>query len=278
MCRFVTYMGDDAIPLNELLGKPKNSLINQSREVIEGRLRLNADGFGLAWYKYGADKTPGVFKSIQPAWNDNNLKHLADKIKSDCFMGHVRASSVGDVVLNNCHPFVHDKYAFVHNGTIRHFHEIRRQIIDQLDDDMFNAIKAQTDSEHLFFLIMQYLHKSRDSVMANAVKKAFEYVVKLQKKQDESHASLLNIAMTSGTELFASRYASKGRTPLSLYYAFGQSVDKADDGRLLLKGEKNGALIVASEPLTDCAQEWHEVPANHYLVAGKNLNPCIEPF
>ena len=155
MCRFVAYLGKKSILLNELLVKPKNSLINQSRDAKEGRLGLNADGFGLGWYSHEIDKIPGVFKSTQPAWNDNNLKHLANKIKSSCFLAHVRASTVGDIVLNNCHPFSYHEYAFVHNGTIRFFDKIKRQIINELDDIIFSEIKAQTDSEHLFFLIMQ---------------------------------------------------------------------------------------------------------------------------
>ena len=42
--------------------------------------------FGLAWYEHAIDDIPGVFKSIRPAWNDNNLKSIAAKVKSKCFM------------------------------------------------------------------------------------------------------------------------------------------------------------------------------------------------
>ena len=91
MCRFVSYIGHQKILLSELLEKPKNSLISQSRAAQESSFVLNADGFGVAWYDNSIDQFAGVFKSIRPAWNDNNLHHIASKIKSDCFIGHVRS-------------------------------------------------------------------------------------------------------------------------------------------------------------------------------------------
>lgn len=278
MCRFVAYLGKKSILLNELLVKPKNSLINQSRDAKEGRLGLNADGFGLGWYSHEIDKIPGVFKSTQPAWNDNNLRHLANKIKSSCFLAHVRASTVGDVVLNNCHPFTYHEYAFVHNGTIRFFEKIKRQIINELDDIIFDEIKAQTDSEHLFFLIMQYLKNSRQKSIAQAVIQAFAKIDALQNKNDPESFARMNIVITNGDELFASRYVSKDKEPLSLYYAVGQEINKSDDGNLICSGASNGAIIVASEPLTDYSQEWYEIPVNHYLTVDMRLTTSIREF
>ncbi|WP_162902245.1 class II glutamine amidotransferase [Facilibium subflavum] len=279
MCRFIAYIGKERILLNELIDKPENSLINQSRQAKEGRLGLNADGFGLAWYDHAVNTFPGVFKSIQPAWNDNNLKHLASKVKSNCFLSHVRASTIGDVVFNNCHPFTHDKYAFVHNGTIRHFEKIRRHVINELDDLLFEEVKAQTDSEHLFFLIMQYMKKdSANCSMEKAVISAFAKIMSLQEKDDNEHFSRLNIALTDGENLIATRYVSKNQEPLSLYYATGQSIDAAHDETLMLEGKKTGAIVIASEPLTDYLAEWHEIPLNHYLFVNSKLKPTIKAF
>src|SRR6056300_1646366 len=112
MCRFLTYFSNQPILLENLLDKPTNSLIKQSHEAKEGTHGVNADGFGIAWYDFDIDSHPGVFKSIQPAWNDNNLIHLSQKIRSPCFLAHVRASTIGDVNQNNCHPFAYENYAF----------------------------------------------------------------------------------------------------------------------------------------------------------------------
>lgn len=276
MCRFIAYFGKDPILLEELIDKPKNSLINQSREAKEGRLGLNADGFGVAWYDQAISQSPGVFKSIQPAWNDNNLKHLSEKIRSNCFLAHVRASTVGDVVFNNCHPFSYNEYSFVHNGTIRHFEKIRRQVVNKLDDTLFDEVKGQTDSEHLFFFIMQHLKSSQNISMEQAVLNSFSNIRQLQENKSDSYFSRLNITITDGNSLMATRYVSKNQDPLSLYYAVGKSLNTSDNDHLLLEGGRNGAIIVASEPLSDYLEEWHEIPPNNYLLVEKNLKPVVK--
>ena len=117
MCRFLAYLGYSPIGIGQLIEAPSNSLINQSHARRGSMGGINGDGFGLAWYNGTQDTEPGLFKSTQPAWNDANLRHLSRKISSSCFMAHVRASTVGDVSQDNCHPFSYGPYTFVHNGT-----------------------------------------------------------------------------------------------------------------------------------------------------------------
>ena len=118
MCRFAAYLGKKPITLARIIDKPSHSLINQSRKARIGTFGLNADGFGIAWYNQNIDPIPAIFKSIQPAWNDQNLRHITSKVESTCFIGHVRASTIGNVNTVNCHPFSFENFAFVHNGTI----------------------------------------------------------------------------------------------------------------------------------------------------------------
>ena len=260
MCRFVAYLGSQPSLLSNIIINPENSLIHQSKSAKEGHFRVNGDGFGLAWYKQKMDPAPGIFKSIQPAWNDSNLMHMAGKIKSDCLLAHIRASTVGDVNFNNCHPFYYQQYAFVHNGTVHGFEKIRRQLLAKLDDDIFDAIKAQTDSEHLFFLIMQYL-KQPGLTLPQAVFKAFNTILELLAKHDPTAQAKLNIAITDGDQVITTRYANQELTPLSLYYRINPSED----------GDN---IIIASEPLDDNIDAaWHEVPHNHFVHCkrGKSL-------
>ena len=71
MCRWLAYSGSPVL-LEELLYKPKHSLIVQSLHSTMGAEETNGDGFGIGWY--GAQEVPGVFHSIEPAWNDRNLR------------------------------------------------------------------------------------------------------------------------------------------------------------------------------------------------------------
>ena len=50
------------------------------------------DGFGIGWY--GERPTPGVYRDILPAWNDQNLKSLSHQIRSGLFLAHVGRRAV----------------------------------------------------------------------------------------------------------------------------------------------------------------------------------------
>lgn len=261
MCRFVTYVGKKPVLISDLLEKPNNSLIKQSRPSEDGLRRINADGVGVAWYDFSLGSSPGVYRSIQPAWNDKNLDHITSRIKSKCFLGHIRASTVGDVSLHNCHPFSYDDYAFVHNGSIRKFAELKRDLLNELSHELFLTLNGSTDSEYLFTLMMHYVHNENLS-LSQAVFKGFQWVIDKQKTQDKKHFAKLNIAITDGKSLIATRFSTKGHDCLSLYFSV------LDD-----------AVIISSEPLDNTAEGWSEVPENHYIeVNDSPMSPIIKPI
>jgi predicted glutamine amidotransferase len=264
MCRFATYFGQEAVLLDELLAAPKNSLIKQSHESREGTHSIHADGFGVAWYNLDISKEPGIFKSTQPAWNDNNLMHISQKIKSSCFLAHVRAATVGDVNQNNCHPFAYKSYSMVHNGTIRHFDKYKKQLINMIDEKLFLELKGNTDSEHFFFLIMHFLSQKKSLI--EAVRNAINWVSTLQ--ENYLGFSRINIVITNGHELLATRFVSKGEDSLSLKYC---TQDK--------NNHKISSLILSSESLNDDELSWNELPEQHYIYINKEKMQCmIEPL
>lgn len=277
MCRFLGYLGKTPILMSDLLNRPKNSLVNQSWAAKEGPHSVNADGFGIAWYAPEIAPEPGIFKSTRPAWNDSNLQHLSHKIKSPCFLGHVRSSTVGGVSLENCHPFSYKQYALVHNGTIRHFEKLRRPLLNLLSDSLFASVKAQTDSEHFFFLVMQFLSESTDASLENALLKAVDWVQWMQKDEAQEVFSRLNLLLTDGKQMIATRFASKGQEPLSLYYSLGASSHILAPQQP--QPEAHDALVIASEPLCDLGSTWVAVPPNHYLVVeSATISPQINAF
>jgi predicted glutamine amidotransferase len=90
MCRWLAYSGSPVL-LDELLYKPKHSLIAQSLHSTLGAETTNGDGFGVGWY--GAQATPGVFRGTEPAWSDRNLRELSMHVASPLVFAHIRASS-----------------------------------------------------------------------------------------------------------------------------------------------------------------------------------------
>ena len=73
MCRWLAYTGAPVL-LTDVLYTPVHSLIDQSLHSRLGTETTNGDGFGVGWYD--AAPAPGVFRSIEPAWNDQNLREL----------------------------------------------------------------------------------------------------------------------------------------------------------------------------------------------------------
>ena len=128
----------------------RNSLVDQSLHSRLGAEPTNGDGFGVGWY--GAPPTPGVFHSIEPAWNDQNLREIAGHISSPLFFTHIRAAIGSAVQQTNCHPFRHDHWLFMHNGYINEFARIKRDLVLAVDPSLYPEIKGQADTEVLFYL------------------------------------------------------------------------------------------------------------------------------
>src|SRR5690349_24473140 len=93
MCRFLAYIGKPVLA-NDLLYMPQHSLINrQSLGAQEMSIPINGDGFGVSWYDFQLDDEPCQFRSVHPAWSDQNLRFLAKKIKTTSMFAHIRAAT-----------------------------------------------------------------------------------------------------------------------------------------------------------------------------------------
>ena len=79
MCRWLAYTGSPIL-VKDVLYTPAHSLIDQSLHSRLGAETTNGDGFGVGWYD--AAPVPGIFRSIEPAWNDQNLRELAGHVTS----------------------------------------------------------------------------------------------------------------------------------------------------------------------------------------------------
>src|SRR5207302_3168783 len=108
------------------------------------------DGFGIGWYD--GEPVPGVFRSIEPAWNDDNLREITAHVRSHLFFAHIRAAIGSAVQQTNCHPFRHGRWLFMHNGYINKLAVMKRDLVLAVDPSLYADIEGQTDSEVLFFL------------------------------------------------------------------------------------------------------------------------------
>lgn len=277
MCRFLAYKGS-SIVLDELLYEPENSLIKQSYKAKEMEEPLNGDGFGLGWYDDELSNKPGVFCSVRPAWNNKNLRSIAPIIQSECFFAHVRAASVGDVTKMNCHPFRYKNYLMMHNGGIKQFGKIKRPIIDALSEERFQWLDGQTDSQHVFALLLDHLLDGKNNPgpqnYLDAFCKTFEKIENLKERFGISEPSYLNLMITDGNLVVGSRYVTDSdKEPRSLYHSEGARYECKDGKCLMNKDcpEQDKSVLIVSEKLNEQENEWHEVPKNHMLLVNNQL-------
>ncbi len=267
MCRWLAYSGPP-IYLDRLVFKPQNSLISQSLQARESVATTNGDGFGIGWFNEKPE--PGVYRETQPAWNDENLRHLTAQIRSHHFFAHVRASTGTATSRVNSHPFRHGPWLFMHNGQIGGFEGIRRSLCFQIDPALFPYLRGSTDSE-VFFLLFLTLGGERDPAAGFA--RTVEAVQAIMAQAGIDEPLRITAALSDGQSIHALRYASDGKAP-SLYYGCGVHLDDGDDSTT--DGTGNSVLIL-SEPLDQDRAQWQEVPQSHLLIAGDGA-VSLSPF
>jgi glutamine amidotransferase len=257
MCRWLAYSGSP-IRLEELLVKRDRSLIDQSLHSRLGATTTNGDGFGVGWYEDG--EPPRVYHSTHPAWNDRNLRELAAGITSPLFMAHIRASTGSAIQETNVHPFRHGQWLWMHNGLIREYPHVRRELQLRIADDLYPSIEGTTDSETMFYLALTF-GLEHDPV--GAVEQMVGFVEETGRKHDVEHPIQMTIATTNGETIWAFRYSSE-HDSRSLFYSTALDTLRALHPELVELGAlSDETRVVVSEPLGDLTGAWNEVPESH---------------
>jgi predicted glutamine amidotransferase len=261
MCRWLAYSGSPIL-LEELLYKPEHSLIDQSLHARLGVETTNGDGFGVGWYDANTD-TPAVFRSIEPAWNDRNLREVACHVESPLFLAHIRASTGTPVQQTNCHPFRYGRWLWVHNGLVRDFVHLKRELVLAVDESLYSFIEGSTDSELLFYLALTL---GLEDDPPGAVERMVGLVEKVGRSYGTEQPLQMTIATTDGKSVWAFRYSSEGKSR-SLYYSTDmRAVREMYPERPRLQEVSDETRIIVSEPLVELAGAWNEVPESSYGV------------
>jgi glutamine amidotransferase len=271
MCRWLAYTGSPVL-LTDVLYTPVHSLIDQSLHSRLGAETTNGDGFGVGWYD--ATPTPGLFRSIEPAWNDQNLRELAGHISSHLFLAHIRAAIGSAVQQTNCHPFRHGRWLWMHNGFIRDFAAIKRDLVLAVDESLYPEIKGQTDTETLFYLALTF---GLADDPPDAVARAIGLVEARGQARGVKDPFQGTIATTDGERLWVFRYSSEGRSRSLFFTRDVRMLRQQYPEREILRQVSDDARLVVSEPIGDLPGAWNEVPEASYGVVGKGHDQLL-PF
>ncbi len=262
MCRWLAYTGS-AVLLADVLYTPAHSLIDQSLHSKLGAETTNGDGFGVGWY--GAAPVPGVFRSIEPAWNDQNLREIAGHVRSPLFFAHLRAAIGSAVQQTNCHPFRHGRWLFMHNGFIDGFAAMKRDLVLTVDESLFPEIKGQADTEVLFYLALTF---GLEDDPPGAVARAIGFVEACGQQRGVKYPFQGTIATTDGETLWVFRYSSEGKSRSLFFSRDVRAVRQLYPDREILFEMSDDTRLVVSEPVGDLPGAWNEMPEGSYGVVG----------
>lgn len=248
MCRLFGFRSAVPAAVHPSLVTQKNSLVIQSRE--------HKDGWGIA--AYGADPTPRVAHGVGAAHSDPDFHRVSSLVSSHTVVAHVRLASVGAVEMRNSHPFLHGRWSFVHNGTLRDFPEHRKALEALIHPELRVNIQGTTDSERCLYLFLTRLSArsaldapARVDDVARALAETMQLVAELTDKPGQPR-SAMNFLATDGEVMVATR---RHRT---LFISDGR---RGPCGKTRVPaGTRLEQLVIASEALCGDQTGWEEIP------------------
>ncbi len=202
MCRVFGCVATEPVSIRHELLEAENPLIRQSED--------HDSGWGTAAYARADGGPPQLVRFPEAAYSDGEFV-AATGLRGRIFNVHVRRATMGDLSLENTHPFCLDRYTLGHNGTIVAYPRLLEPGVQPPAGD--------TDSEHLFNLLM-HRYDAADPVAS--LRRALGTAV------ERSPFSGLNVLFSDGEKLYA---YCLGR--FDLYWV-----------------ARPGQLLVASEKLT----------------------------
>lgn len=251
MCRFLVYWGKETANVSDWILETDNCLLQQS--ICDISDRPNADGWGFA---YRSGKKFIMEKSPQPAFKDPTYRDKATQILTDLLFAHVRRKSQGVISLENSHPFIYDKWVFMHNGNIPHFEIYKEKLREKFSQTVQLDTLGTTDSEFLFKYFVHWFEKSDNCDVYCVLNLISSIIMELIDITDD-HVDgelALNFMLTNGDFIVGFR---RNRT---LFYT-----------------QLDSSLIISSEKI-DKTLSWEEVPENHFIIATNPLNVHLLAF
>ena len=269
MCRIFLFTSRVSLRVQRSLVKAENALQTQSRE--------HPHGWGIAYYLTGQE-TPHRTRSVNSAHTDDRFAQISEFLTSNAVVAHVRKATVGEVCLENTHPFQYKGWVFCHNGTLFGFEKVREVVHQRVHPRCLKLMGGNTDSETLFYLVLTILEEL--GVDLDSPPECFPEGLKAklgglmawlrdlceQTGADEREA-MMNFVLTNGRLVLANRFNG------GLYFSTLKRrcadfdgcpvVDKVCFGPRRL-GVRHTHILIASDP-TSADDIWEEIPNRGFL-------------
>ncbi|WP_250658411.1 class II glutamine amidotransferase [Alkalimarinus coralli] len=198
------------------------------------------DGWGIAFYD---GKGIREFRDPQPGFDSEIAKFIKDfPIKSTVVISHIRQANVGDVSLENTHPFIRELegryWCFAHNGQLENTSSL------VTEEQRFSAV-GRTDSEAAFCWLMGQVAKQKnpsENERQTLIKTCADKLASL---------GVFNMLLSDGKRLYV--YCSTKLSWITRRAPFGVATLQDDDISVNFieeTSEDDVVTVIATEPLT----------------------------
>jgi predicted glutamine amidotransferase len=201
MARLIGYMANRADRLRDAF--------HQERHAISGLPADTRGAWGVGFYQ--GDE---VLHKKQPTPDGEPVDWtaIAQNVRTDCCIAHVRQATVGGFSVDNTHPFRLRQWLFAHVGTISRFDEVQEKLRAELPDFLRRNIRGTSDSELFFHQVLAQLHgKNQLEAAAPAHATVLDAITEAVARIDglvgsEGPRSTLNMMLSNGRSMYALRH------------------------------------------------------------------------
>ncbi len=202
MCRVLAFIGPET-PLESLLLKPKNSLINQALDPERHpELQLAGWGFG-AWGEHLLKpEEPFIYRRPMAAFYDDNADRIIPSLQASTMLAHVRAAAYNSTTVmvdENCHPFSFEgtPWIIAQNGDLPNWTLLQRELLQHCEDRYLKQMRGTTDTEFLYVLLLSLLEGDGDEDVQRAIEAMIDLIARAMKDLDLPALTKMKMALVS---------------------------------------------------------------------------------
>ncbi|QBY05605.1 class II glutamine amidotransferase [Thalassotalea sp. HSM 43] len=221
-----------------------------------GNTGPHKDGWGITFYE---GKGCRSFKDPKPSF-ESEIANLVSNypIKSKAVVCHIRQANVGNVCLENTHPFIRElwgsNFTYAHNGQLADYQQT-------LQTQKLKAV-GSTDSEQAFVWILEQLRLHFGDERPDD-QELYQYLAQLSLRVNQF--GVFNLILSDGDFVFA--YCYNNLHWITRRAPFGPAKLIDTDVAIDFKKEtteKDIVTVIATQPLT-CDEAWHKMSPGQWV-------------
>jgi predicted glutamine amidotransferase len=245
-------------------------VLDQEHDAIAPGEDFRPGAWGIGFYQGGE-----VLHKKRPQLDEGPIdwEKVARGVRSDAVIIHFRNATVGDYRSDNTHPFRMRQWLFAHVGTVEGFEAIRASLLEALPDYLRRNIRGSTDSEHLFVVLLSFLHDAgqldhpdADEEVVLGALRSTHALVSRHCEEVGAPRPTLNLLLTNGLNLYALRQGGP------MYYVERDALPSGPPK----VGSMRYVLVYSNGD--DTPPGYEELPEGSVLTVDRNLKTAVQPL